>query len=112
MANTIGQPFDSIFPDYQQLMNRLSADRVDLTETIQLPASVDAQNQNVFRQVKVRSLNSPSGKGVGWVIIIRDVTLEKQQQAQLQQMAFVDSLTGLFNRRQLELEAPKMLSPL
>jgi len=44
------------------------------------------------------------------VIIVRDITLEKQQQKQLERFAYIDSLTGLFNRRQLELTAEEVFS--
>ncbi|MEL7051051.1 MAG: hypothetical protein AAGM45_04605 [Cyanobacteria bacterium J06588_5] len=58
-----------------------------------LPA--DSPNAvDVYRQVKVRSLINPNGKQGGWVVIIRDVTLEKQQQLQLEKLAYVDRLTG------------------
>lgn len=115
MAAVIGQPFNRVFSDYWTLMNQLGQDQIELTETIQvnrLSASEgSALVSKVFRQVKVRSLSSPSGKQIGWVIIIRDVTLEKQQQEQLEQFAYVDSLTGLFNRRQLELKAEEIFLP-
>jgi diguanylate cyclase (GGDEF)-like protein len=63
------------------------------------------------KEVKVRSLHSPGGQAVGWAIIIRDVTLEYQQQSELKRIAYLDELTGVCNRRQLELTAMTVLSP-
>ncbi|MFK8183274.1 MAG: histidine kinase N-terminal 7TM domain-containing protein [Phormidesmis sp.] len=110
----IGQPFERVFPDYRLLLKGINiAD--ELTETIKLPRlmsdSRSGRTHDVFRAVKVRSLLSPGGRRMGWVVIIRDITLEKQQQAQLEAFAYVDSLTGLFNRRQLELKAEEIFMP-
>ena len=110
----IGQPFERVFPDYRLLLKRMKvAD--ELTETMKLPRltpdSRSGRTHDVFRAVKVRSLLSPGGRRMGWVIIIRDITLEQQQQAQLEEFAYVDSLTGLFNRRQLELRAEEIFVP-
>jgi diguanylate cyclase (GGDEF)-like protein len=59
----------------------------------------------------VRSLNSPGGQTAGWAIIIRDVTLQDQQHNELKRIAYLDELTGLGNRRQLEITAQNVLSP-
>lgn len=110
----IGQPFARVFPHYGSLLEKLAGDQRELTEIVQLPCLptglVGAHMSDLFREVKVRSLQSPRGRRMGWVIIIRDVTLEKQQQAQLERFAFVDSLTGLFNRRRLELDADEIFA--
>ncbi len=115
ISTAIGQLFGRVFPDYHQLMEQLDSSQADeLTETIglsRLPAnSRRGQVQEDFSEVKVRLLRSPGGNSIGWVIIVRDVTLEKQQQAQLEKFAYADSLTGLFNRRQLELKAKEAFS--
>ncbi|MEM6450223.1 MAG: histidine kinase N-terminal 7TM domain-containing protein [Cyanobacteria bacterium P01_D01_bin.105] len=114
MSMTIGQPFERIFPDYQMLMKGLAITD-ELTETMKLPRLVSdsrsGRTHDVFRAVKVRSLLSPGGWHTGWVVIIRDITLEKQHQAQLEEFAYFDSLTGLFNRRQLELKAEEIFVP-
>lgn len=98
----IAQPFNSVFPDYRLLLSRLDESQSELTETIQLPrlpaAAISGQVQNTFREVKVRSLPSPNGQPSGWVVMIRDVTLEKQQQEQLERFAYVDSLTKTLNQ--------------
>ena len=111
---TIGQPFEQVFPDYGLLLTKLTVGVFELTEVLKLPRlplnSRSGQVRDVFRDVKVRSLLSPGNRPIGWVIIIRDVTLEKQQRAQLERFAFIDSLTGLYNRRQLELKAEEVFA--
>ncbi|MEL6471472.1 MAG: histidine kinase N-terminal 7TM domain-containing protein [Cyanobacteria bacterium J06623_4] len=111
----LGRYLEDIFVDYGNLFATLfptEQRQPELTRTIQLPARLPnkhtGQPQAAYREVKVRSLISPGKRSVGWVVMIRDVTLEKQQQAQLEQFAYVDSLTGLFNRRQLELAAQRI----
>ncbi len=111
---TIGRPFEQVFPEYGALLTKLTGGAIELAEVLKLPRlppdSRSGQVRDVFRDVKVRSLLSPGNRQIGWVIIIRDVTLEKQQQAQLERFAFIDSLTGLYNRRQLELKAEKIFA--
>ncbi len=114
-AAVIGQPFGQVFSEYGTVLKKLAGDASEITEVLRLLRlplnSQSGQVREIFRNVKVRSLLSPGGRSIGWVIIIRDVTLEKQQQAQLEQFAFIDSLTGLFNRRQLELKAEEIFVP-
>ncbi|MEL6159262.1 MAG: histidine kinase N-terminal 7TM domain-containing protein [Cyanobacteria bacterium J06554_11] len=111
----LGCYLEDIFVDYGNLFTTLfptGKEQPELTRTLQLPARMPnrhtGQPQVAYREVKVRSLLSPGKRSVGWVVMIRDVTLEKQQHAQLEQFAYVDSLTGLFNRRQLELATQKI----
>ncbi|MEM8501528.1 MAG: histidine kinase N-terminal 7TM domain-containing protein [Cyanobacteria bacterium P01_D01_bin.1] len=136
--SAIGQPFDHVFPDYRRLFEKIDNKAIELTEVLKFSRpsvdspsapsvdslsaqpvnslnapsanSLNAQPQAVYRQVKVRSILTADGRQGGWVIIIRDVTLEKQQQAQLEKLAYVDNLTGLSNRRQLELKAEELLA--
>ncbi|MEL6813265.1 MAG: histidine kinase N-terminal 7TM domain-containing protein [Cyanobacteria bacterium J06598_3] len=109
----VGKPFSRVFPAYRSLIFDLDT-AGELTKTLCLVKPFSRrqgeQSCEVFRAVKVRSLLSPGGNPVGWMIIIRDVTLEKQQQAQLEKFAYRDSLTGLFNRRQLEIRAEAIFS--
>lgn len=119
LETVIGLPFQAIFPDYSPLLRDLSKAAelgisTDLTQTIRLPKLFARRRSEklseVFREVKVRSLISPGGRSVGWVIIIHDVTVENQQREQLEQFAYVDSLTGLFNRRQLQIKAEELFA--
>lgn len=109
----VGKQFERVFPNYGRLLQELG--ETELTRTIALPKTMPNLRGDPlledFREVKVRSLLSPSGQLSGWVVIIRDVTLEKQQQAQLEQFAYLDSLTGLHNRRHLERKAAAALAP-
>lgn len=99
----IGQAFDDIFPQYRSILQQQIAP--EMTRTLQLRQ----QNRTVYKEVKVRFLRSPGGRRVGSVIIIRDVTLERSRHEQLKRFAYRDSLTGLFNRRQLGLSAQQAL---
>lgn len=111
LAAAIGQSFESIFSDYHTLLRR-AGKTADLTRTVVMsgpPCELDTdQVVEIFKEVKVRSLYSPGGQQVGQVVIIRDVTSSKNQQEQLEAFAFVDSLTGLSNRRRLEITAEEI----
>jgi diguanylate cyclase (GGDEF)-like protein len=101
----VGSLFAWAFPDYCALISELPVR--ELTKTF----ATNIHGSPQTKEVKVRSLNSPGGQTVGWAIIIRDVTLEHQQQSELKRIAYLDELTGLCNRRQLEITALDALSP-
>ena len=107
----IGQPFVRVFTDYCPLL-RQARKTDEFTQTIALPHRSDGLYTDplteIFKEVKVRSLRSPGGSCVGQAIIIRDVTSEKQQAVQLEAFAYIDSLTGLSNRRRLEITAEEI----
>ncbi|MGB3294713.1 MAG: histidine kinase N-terminal 7TM domain-containing protein [Phormidesmis sp.] len=109
--SVIGKPFESVFSDYRTLLSKADKNP-EFTRTIPVPTRLNEpypdQPLERFREVKVRSLRSPGGRRVGRVIIIRDVTSKKQRQVQLEAFAYVDSLTGLSNRRRLEVTAEKI----
>ncbi len=123
--SAIGYSFEQIFPSYSELAYHpifWEPGHSELTKIVQLRSPVprlsrsqvvsqtvsQAVAQTVSREVKVRSLQSSLHRQLGWAIIIRDVTLENQQLEQLEQLAYVDSLTGLCNRRQLEEKAKEV----
>ncbi|MGB7414583.1 MAG: histidine kinase N-terminal 7TM domain-containing protein [Thermosynechococcaceae cyanobacterium] len=99
----LGKSFGDIFPGYLPVLEQHAVS--EITKTLKLKG----QDGTTLKEVKVRSLSSPAGRRVGSVIIIRDVTLEISRQEQLKRFAYLDSLTGLFNRRQLEINAEQLL---
>jgi diguanylate cyclase (GGDEF)-like protein/PAS domain S-box-containing protein len=101
----VGHSFQSVFPDYRTLIAEFPVQ--ESTQTF----ATSIHDSPQTKEVKVRSLHSPGGQAVGWAIIIRDVTLEYQQQSELKRIAYLDELTGVCNRRQLELTAMTVLSP-
>jgi diguanylate cyclase (GGDEF)-like protein len=101
----VGSLFHLAFPDYRALITELPVQ--ELTRTF----ATNIHGSPQTKEVKVRSLRSPGGRAVGWAIIIRDVTLEYQQQSELKRIAYLDELTGVCNRRQLEITAMDALSP-
>ncbi len=101
----VGSFFQETFPDYRALITELPVR--ELTRIF----ATNIHGSPQTKEVKVRSLHSPSGLSVGWAIVIRDVTLEYQQQSELKRIAYLDELTGVGNRRQLEVTAMNALSP-
>jgi diguanylate cyclase (GGDEF)-like protein len=101
----VGSLFQWAFPDYGSLITELPVRELTQIFTTNVHGSPQT------KEVKVRSLRSPGGQAVGWAIIIRDVTLEYQQQSELKRIAYLDELTGVCNRRQLEITAMNALSP-
>jgi diguanylate cyclase (GGDEF)-like protein/PAS domain S-box-containing protein len=101
----VGRLFQSAFPDYQDLT--IEAPVQELTRTI----ATNIKGTPQTKEVKIRLLRSPGGQSVGWAIMIRDITLQYQQQHELQRIAYLDALTGVGNRRQLEVTTRKMFAP-
>jgi diguanylate cyclase (GGDEF)-like protein/PAS domain S-box-containing protein len=102
-SRVIGRPFQWGFPDYRHLLLELPAQ--ELTRVL----VIEQQGAPRIKEVKIRLLRSPGGRSVGWAVIIRDITLERKQQNELKRIAYLDGLTGLCNRRQLEITATKAL---
>lgn len=96
-SNILGKPFSTAFPAYQHLLSQPIASEV--TETVKL----FHPQRSIVKEVKIRALQSPGNQPVGSVVIIRDITIERRRQARLQHFAYMDNLTGLCNRRQLEI---------
>jgi diguanylate cyclase (GGDEF)-like protein len=100
----VGRLFLSVFPDYRALITESplqESTHIVATQIHDIPQT---------KEVKVRLLRSPGGRDVGWALIIRDVTLEYQQHNELKRIAFLDELTGVGNRRQLEMTAMHVFS--
>lgn len=109
----LGRAFEQVFIHYRSLAHEAifwETGHTQLIKTLQFSVASSRSNlpQVAHREVQVRSLQTAQNIPSGWLIIIRDITLEKQQQAQLEQLAYIDSLTGLYNRRQLELKAQEI----
>ncbi len=94
--NPLGQPLQWVFPQY--------------TEAVQMTSPQIVEQGAAYHEVKVTPLKSPGGQTVGKILIVGDVTLEQQQWRQLEQDAYLDSLTGIFNRRQFQQRAEQSLS--
>ncbi|MEM8805274.1 MAG: histidine kinase N-terminal 7TM domain-containing protein [Cyanobacteria bacterium P01_G01_bin.38] len=102
LPRALGLHFEDAFPNYYKVFQPLPDQ--ETTQTVELH-----HQPPTFKEVRVRSLLSQGKRRVGSLIIIRDITLERQQQAQLEKFAYFDSLTGLCNRRQFELRAEAAL---
>ena len=64
-----------------------------------IPVSVGGSQRRW--SITARPLIDESGAGQGWRGVITDITMEHDAQSRMQQLALVDSLTGLSNRTQL-----------
>jgi len=97
-----GEALGEVAPPYHALATRREE---DTTSTIQ------GQHVGYPRYFQVRVKVMHEGKRrMGKIMIIRDITTEKHQQAELERIAYLDSLTGLPNRRQLTREVDKAIS--
>lgn len=61
-----------------------------------------ANGERALVQLNCAPLRDASGRGVGWVIAMQDITQNSELQAKLTFQAVHDALTGLINRREFE----------
>ena len=83
--------FDDIFPQFSHLLDKAMG-HAHIVET-QSGAS------KVHTEIAIHPLTSNQDNIVGKAIILRDVTSETARNSQLEDYAYIDSLTGLANRR-------------
>ena len=81
----------------------------DLEQDLSVQLKHDAPQLRI-EEVKLRPVHGTRGQVVGRALITRDVTREHQQRAELEHLAFHDSLTGLANRHAFMHEARKFLA--
>lgn len=99
----VGEHLDAVHP---QVLAHTDSSPTRAPEPLEL--SLDGGD--VHLEVTIDPLRSAPGLTVGRAIIMRDVTYERNQQAELERFAFYDSLTGLANRRRFKLEAERIVA--
>ena len=82
-------PFTEAFPLFDGCLN-ITPDQTALV-----------RHDMAYIQVKVAPLEANDGSDVGKTILMRDVTADEIQKAELKNFAYKDSLTGVANRRRL-----------
>jgi diguanylate cyclase (GGDEF)-like protein/PAS domain S-box-containing protein len=90
---------DQIFMDG---FNHLFDDPQIMRSAIEKEGYTEVENGDRVLQILASTIQNQESKIIGSAALIRDVTTEKQMQAELRHFATSDSLTGLFNRRYLD----------
>lgn len=101
--NVLGKAFGNFYPDFSPLLN--SNSDTQHNHTLELEQETSTRHT----ELKISPIFNSNSR-TGQVIIMRDVTLEREQQAKLELFAYRDSLTGIANRHQLKLEAERAFS--
>lgn len=102
-ADVLGKTFCSFYPQCKPIMQAAQQGQVaDVVELL-------SPNGSSYAEVKIRPVFTANGEVSTQLVIMRDVTAEREQQARLEQFAYVDSLTGVANRRQLAREADRAI---
>jgi len=91
----MGQPASEIFAEWTELVEDFSG-----VNDIRVELSFD-QPTRAFLDLKISSLYDRRSNFLGRLIVWRDITPLKNAQAELQEQATRDPLTGLYNRRYL-----------
>ena len=91
----MGQPASEIFAKWAELAQDFSS-----VNDVRVELSFD-QPARAFLDLKISSLYDHSANFLGRLIVWRDITPLKNAQAELQEQAIRDPLTGLYNRRYL-----------
>jgi len=102
----VGKPLDDVFVMIdEQHLNRYVLSVKDIighNETVKLPDYLLLINRDLNEDMVVSGKSAPffdtSGNVLGVVLILYDVTSQKQKESQIRYYSFYDSLTGLYNR--------------
>jgi len=103
-AQTVGKPIDDILVmiDEHHLSRYLFSIPDIMHHTVKLPDYLLLINRDLNQDIVVSGKGSPvedaNGNPLGVVLILYDVTLQRQREAKIRYYSFYDSLTGLYNR--------------
>ena len=103
-AQAVGKPIDDILVmiDEQHLDRYLPSIPDIMRDTVKLPDYLLLINRDLNQDMVVSGKGSPvadaDGSPLGIVLILYDVTLQRQREAKIRYYSFYDSLTGLYNR--------------
>ena len=92
----IGRDIKELFNDFPVILKAVSGEI--LPETV---FSCEEENKLLSFKFLLQQLSGRKGRTVGSILTFHDVTEQKKLMAELENLAAIDSLTGIFNRRQL-----------
>jgi diguanylate cyclase (GGDEF)-like protein/PAS domain S-box-containing protein len=92
----IGQPVEDVFLDWSDVVKALSE-----VNNTRVEVSIDYPSSG-YLDLKVSPLYDRNRSLIGRLVVWRDITPLKRAQAELQEQAIRDPLTGLYNRRYLQ----------
>ena len=83
----------------------VTAMATDQTQELRNHAVLTAKDGSVFHlEDSAAPIKNEKGETVGIVLVFRDVSEKKEQRQEIEYLSFHDALTGLYNRRFLEVE--------
>jgi len=91
----IGEPVEDVFSEWSEVVKALYE-----VNDISVELSIDHPYKR-YLDLKVSPLSDRNGNLIGRLVVWRDITPLKKAQAELQEQAIRDPLTGLYNRRYL-----------
>ncbi|MEM7738052.1 MAG: diguanylate cyclase, partial [Deinococcota bacterium] len=95
----LDQPLSEVLPVHHKVLSEVRDTHADGDMDITTVLEHPPQH---FSELKLRPLKTAEGQAIGAALIIRDITLETAQQARLENAAFIDALTGIYNRARFE----------
>jgi diguanylate cyclase (GGDEF)-like protein/PAS domain S-box-containing protein len=91
----IGEPVEDVFSEWSDVVNALYK-----VNDIRIEVCIDHPSKS-YLDLKVSPLYDRNRNLIGRLVVWRDITPLKNAQAELQEQAIRDPLTGLYNRRYL-----------
>lgn len=105
----IGFPISNLFSDYPDISQVFSGDRSPAGDrsptgdrSMEIEMAVGDPEANSFFHLSFNSLLDKNGKEIGGILTFTDITSQKKFVKELEEMATIDELTGLHNRRHLK----------
>ncbi len=98
----IGLPISNLFSDYPDISQFLSGDRSPAGDrSSEIEMKVGNPETSAFFHLSFNPLLDKNGKEIGSILTFTDITSQKKIVKELEEMATIDELTGLHNRRHL-----------
>ncbi|MDR3576500.1 MAG: diguanylate cyclase [Anaerolineaceae bacterium] len=95
-SSMIGKDLSKVVPE---LGGVLAAHRALALDPLEIELEADGAFQRRLYEVRFTRLLDNRTTQIGQILLLRDITEQKNIQEKLQQLAITDPLTGLFNRR-------------
>ncbi len=98
----IGFPISNLFADYPDVSQVFSGSRSAAGDrSMEIEMAVGDHEANSFFHLSFNPLLDKNGKEIGSILTFTDITSQKKFVKELEEMATIDELTGLHNRRHL-----------
>lgn len=100
----LGQPIENLLTDWHQIPNAKAVEQSNYT------ININRKGKSYYYELKVSKLQNKQAVNMGTIVILRDVTERVELLEEVQQLATLDGLTKIYNRRHFYQLAQRVFS--